>query len=278
MTSEVRSTRDIVVFGAVFGVIAILAGIHFLLPDSAHQALIFDHERFRVYTLLTAAYVHAGNNHLFANVVGYLLPSLYVYILCIAVGEQRWFRRTFVVFLTVLPVLVSLSSYAIFSIQFPELSPTSQGFSGVAAGFGGFLLVALAVYVRNQYSKELAQAVGISIFLILMLIVDVVYAGRVRFVVGSLVGIGLLLQLGSYDWQDDIRIKSVDRRQLFVDIAALLFVFVALAYIVVAMFPTDIVSDGRTINIFAHGAGFLLGIITSIIVYWLDNYPLVKYL
>lgn len=278
MASTSPSTRDIVDFGAILGVVAILVTAHFLLPDSAHQALVFDHERFNAYTLWTAAYVHAGNDHLFANVIGYLLPTLYIFVLCVAVDEQRWFRRTFVVFLTVLPVLVSLSSYAIFSIRFPGLSPTSQGFSGVAAGFGGFLLVALAVYVRSRYSQELAQSVGISIFLILMLVVDVIYAGRVRFVVGGLVGIGLLLQLWGYNWQQGIRIKRMERRQLFIDIAALLFVFVVLAYIVVALFPADIVSDGRTINIFAHGAGFLFGIITSIIVYWLDNYPLVKYL
>lgn len=263
MASTTPSTRDIVDFGAVFGVIAILVAIHFLLPDSVHQALIFDHERFRVYTLLTAAYVHAGNNHLFANVIGYLLPTLYIYILCIAVGEQRWFRRTFVVLLTVLPVLVSLSSYAIFSIRFPGLSPTSQGFSGVAAGFGGFLLVALAVYVRSRYSQELAQSVGISIFLILMLIVDVVYAGRVRFVVSGLVGLGIALQLGTYLWENGMRIGNVERQKLFIDAGALILVFVVMAYIVIALFPSNIVSDGRTTNIFAHGVGFLLGIFLS---------------
>lgn len=51
--------------------------------------------------------------HLYGNILGYLLATVYVYVLCVAVDERRLFRRTFVVFLVVLPVLVGLSSYAI---------------------------------------------------------------------------------------------------------------------------------------------------------------------
>lgn len=139
MAETPPSRREVVDFGVILVVAGLLTTIHFLLPDSLHQALVFDHERFRVYTLWTAAYIHASNTHLFSNILGFLLPTFYVYILCISVGEQRWFRRTFLVFLVLLPVLVSLSSYLIFSSRFPNLSPTSQGFSGVAAAFGGYL-------------------------------------------------------------------------------------------------------------------------------------------
>lgn len=264
MASTTHSQRDVADFGAILSVVVFLMALHFLLPDSIHQALIFDHARFRVYTLWTAGYIHAGNSHLFGNVIGYLLPTLYIYILCIAVDEQRWFRRTFLVFLTVLPVLVSLSSYAIFTIRFSGIEPVSRGFSGVAAGFGGFLLVALAVYIRNQHSGELAQLIGVSIFLLLMFIVDFIYAGGVRLVVSSLVGLGITLQIGTYLWGRGFEFGEFESRVLLIDGFAVVLVFVVLTYIVMALFPADIVTNGKTTNIFAHGVGFILGLVISI--------------
>lgn len=261
MASTAPSRREVVDFGTILGVAGFLVAIHFLLPDSLHQALVFDHGRFQLYTLWTAAFVHAGNAHLFSNVMGFLLPTLYIYVLCLAVNEQRWFRRTFFLFLVMLPVLLSLSSYEIFVIQFPGLNPTSQGFSGVAAGFGGFLLVALSVYVRNRYSRELAKAVGISIFLFLMLLVDVIYAGKIRPIVAGLVGLGVVLQISAFFWEYGNNLGGTEQHRLLVDSAAVILVFAILIYIVVALFPANIVANGRTTNIFAHGIGFLLGIV-----------------
>ncbi len=250
---------------ALVAVPLLLAAVHLFAPETLKQTLAFSHERFSVYTLSTAAYVHNGQAHLVGNIVGYLLATIYAYMLCVAVNERRWFWQTFVVFLVALPILVSLSSYVIFSTWFPAASPVSRGFSGVVAGFAGFLLVALAVYVQKRYSTELGGVVGVSSFLVLMATIDFIYSGRVRLVVGGLVAAGIALQAGSYIWQSEVNLNELDRRQVVQDVGAVVLVFAVLGYIVVSMFPAEIVRGGSTTNIIAHAMGFLLGVILPIL-------------
>ncbi len=85
--------------GTILAVAALLCIIHFLTPETLKQTLAFSHDRFALYTLFTAAYVHAGQAHLLGNVAGYLLTTTYAYMLCVAVDERRWFWGTFVGFL-----------------------------------------------------------------------------------------------------------------------------------------------------------------------------------
>jgi len=75
--------------GAIIAVAAFLGIIHFFAPETLKQTLAFSHERFSVYTLSTAAYVHNGQAHLVGNIVGYLLATIYAYMLCVAVDERR---------------------------------------------------------------------------------------------------------------------------------------------------------------------------------------------
>jgi len=250
--------------GLIIALPVLLGVIHYALSGSAKQALAFSHDQFAIHTLFTAAYVHAGQGHLLNNVVGYLLATLYTYMLCVAAEERRWFWRTFVLFLLALPILVSLSSYLVFSTWFPSITVVSRGFSGVVAGFGGFLLVALAVYVQNRYSTELGTVVGVSSFLVLMAIIDFIYAGRVRLVIAALLVAGITLQIGSYLWQTDIDLGELDRRRIVQDVGAVVLVFLVLGYIIVSMFPAEIAQNGNATNIIAHAMGFLLGVVFSI--------------
>jgi len=266
MFPAVREEKQPIVEGTLLlAVPVLLIAVHILTPETLKQTLAFSHERFSVYTLSTAAYVHNGQAHLVGNIVGYLLATIYAYMLCVAVDERRWFWRTFVVFLVALPILVSLSSYVVFATWFPSASVVSRGFSGVVAGFAGFLLVALAVYVRKRYSTELGGVVGVSAFLVLMATIDFIYSGRVRLVVGGLVAAGIALQVGSYVWQAEVDLEELPRRRVAQDIGAVVLVFAVLGYIVVSMFPADIVQGGSTTNIIAHAMGFLLGISISVL-------------
>ncbi len=250
--------------GAILSIPILLAAVHFLTPETLKQTLAFSHKRFSIYTLFTAAYVHNGQAHLLGNIVGYLFVTPLAYMLCVAVDERRWFWRTFVVFLVALPILVPLTSYVVFSTWFPEASPISRGFSGVVAGFGGFLLVALAVYVQKRYSTELGGVVGVSSFLVLMASIDFIYAGRVRLVVAGLAVAGITLQVGSYVWGAEIALKELDEGPVMQDVGTVVLVFVVLGYIVVSMFPAEIAQNGSTTNIIAHAMGFLLGVSLSL--------------
>jgi len=109
--------------GLIIALPVLLGVIHYALSGSAKQALAFSHDQFAIHTLFTAAYVHAGQGHLLNNVVGYLLATLYTYMLCVAAEERRWFWRTFVLFLLALPWSLLHSS-----------SPGSRCRSGVTSG------------------------------------------------------------------------------------------------------------------------------------------------
>lgn len=250
---------------AILAVPVLLAVIHLLFPRSLKELFAFSHDSFAVYTLFTAAYIHAGQSHLVGNIAGYLLTTLYAYMLCTAVDERRWFWRTFVAFLLLLPVLVNLSSYIAFSTWHPSASPVSRGFSGVVAGFGGFLLAALAVYVRSRYSNSLGNAVGISTFLVLMAIIDYIYGGGVRFEVVALVAGGIVAQIWSHIWQSELTFAALDSQRVVVDAVAVTLVLAVLGYVVISMFPADIVQNGSATNIIAHGMGFLLGVGVSVV-------------
>lgn len=124
------------------------------------------------------------------------------------------------------------------------------------------------MYIRNRYSRDLAQVIGCSVFLVLILIVDIIYSGRIRLVVGGLVGFGIVLQIGAFYREHGI--GRINRR-LIIDSVVVLLVFVVLAYLIVALFPADIVSNGSTTNIFAHGIGFLFGVLVSTAVLVMDS-------
>jgi len=98
-----------------------------------------------------------------------------------------------------------------------------------------------------------------------MATIDFIYSGRVRLVVGGLVAAGIALQVGSYVWQAEVDLDELDGRQVAQDIGAVVLVFAVLGYIVVSMFPADIVQGGSTTNIIAHAMGFLLGVGVAIL-------------
>lgn len=244
----------------------LLAAIHFLTPTSLQNTLAFDHTRFNVYTLLTAAYVHASNTHLFSNLVGYALTAIYTYALCLFANERGWFRRTLPIHLVALPILVNLTSYAIFAIQYPDADPVSRGFSGVVGGLGGFLLVTLYVFVKKRHDGELAWAVGLTIFLLLMQLIDLRYAGGFRLSVTGLVLLAGVLVFGQYARRGVEVPDGEARRDAVITAGAVGLVGVVLGVLILGLFPEAeaLVEGGTFTNVFAHAAGFVWGIVLTV--------------
>lgn len=244
----------------ILAVALLLVAIHVLVPESIQTRLTFDHAAFNPLTLLTSAYVHNSTQHLTGNVVGYLLAVVYAYALCWQVGERRWFRRSFLACLAVLPVLVSLTSYAIIQVRYPAFNPVSHGFSGVVAGFGGVLFVALYLFLQERFDRHLAGTIAISVFLLLLIEVDIIYAGTIRLLVAGLAIVGIVLSLISYG--REARLDPVPDMEWWslgaVGVLVLLTV-VVLSWLVVGLFPATLVQGGTVTNIFAHAAGFLYG-------------------
>ena len=251
----------------VLGVVCLLAAVQFLVPRSAQSALYFRHDLSEPWTLLTASYVHADADHLARNVLGYLLATTYAWALCVGAGRRRWFRRTLAVFLVVLPVFVCLASYAMFALGHPSIRLSSKGFSGVVGGFAGFVLVALYAYVGERRSARAAATVCISVFLLCVFSVDVRYAGGVRPGMAGLVAMGLALTGGrtAVEARVELPVPAWKRRAAVKDAAVVTLVGAVVGAMMFGLFPdpSAVVRGGTVVDVYAHAAGFFLGILLS---------------
>jgi hypothetical protein len=250
----------------IFSVPVLLAAIHFLVPSTLQTQLEFTHDRFRVYTLFTSAYVHTSDAHLLGNVTGYLIAVLYAYMLCLYADVRQWFRRSFVAILLVVPVLTALTSFAIISIQAPGATPTERGFSGVAAGFGGFLLVALGVYIGETYNRALGWDLGVAVLLLLLVEVDAIYGGGVQPLVVGLAVVGIVLMGVAYVREHGTELDGGEAGFL-VPVGLSALVVVVLSYIVLTLFPANPGAGGGFTNIFAHAAGFAYASVLCVLLY-----------
>lgn len=266
-TSDERANRIRNHVLIIIGTLPVLLTIlHFGLPELVHQALVFDHSSFPSYTVFTGAFVHASNMHLYGNLAGYAMTVAYAYALASYSDGLRWFRRTILVLVFALPILTNLTSYAVISWQYPGVDPVSRGFSGMVGGFGGVLLVALYRTLRLKYNGAIAWTVGLSLFLILMQLIDIQYSGGLRLAVTGLVGAGIVLLAGLYVYEYGVSLTdSEEFRRVGLGVLLVVLVGLVLSVLVLALFPTasTLVDDGTFTNIFAHAAGFLWGILLS---------------
>lgn len=248
------------------GVAAFLAIVHYLAPPALQASLVFQPGTYTPLTLIGSAYVHFNDAHLLNNLAGYGLAAAYTHLLCLRAGGRRWFWLTTLVFLVALPVLASLSAVFLWHYYVGPLTLPARGFSGVVAGFCGFVLVALLVSLRRHRDWSLPVFVGLAILLVLLWEVLVVAAGRVPVEETALVAVGVALSL-----------SVVGRRQLErglpgnragwvaagKTVAITLWTVVVLSVLVIGLFPANLVQDGAVVNIFGHAAGFGWGMLVS---------------
>ncbi|WP_436903526.1 hypothetical protein [Halovenus halobia] len=263
---DVIDRQLLIDIGFVGLLIAFLTAIHVGLPASKRAELVFHHKTVDPWTLLTSAYIHHDIAHLQGNIIGLLIATSTVYALCWQLGARRWFRLTTAAFLTRLPVLVSLSSYAIFRAIAPQVSLTSRGFSGVVAGFGGFLFAALIVWIASSTSRTTAVYLGCCLTVFMTWLVSLIYSGFEGPIAAlSIIGIGasicgLVAETDSThlrpQWQERVPKMGVG-----------LGIILILLWFVVALFPPNPTSGGVTTNIFAHAAGFTWGTLIALVLW-----------
>ncbi|USZ69397.1 hypothetical protein NGM10_06590 [Halorussus salilacus] len=244
----------------VAAVAVVLVAVHVLLPEATHDRLAFDHGAFAPETLLTAAYVHAGNDHLLNNVGGYLSLAVVTYLVCLNTGRRAWFRRTLPVFLLALPVAVNLTSYVLLESRYPGSTPISRGFSGVVAGFGGFLLAAVAVQLRANYSRATAFFVGGFAVLLLLAELLWIYRDGTDPVEVAAVSAGLALAVSGIVTRGlGAKLGGDHYRRVGFDLVYVSLVLALLVWLVYGLFPASPVAGGTFTNVFAHAAGFVEG-------------------
>ncbi|TKX85002.1 hypothetical protein EXE43_15860 [Halorubrum sp. SS5] len=262
--------------GIDIGIIALIAvtlvAIHFFTPTTLQQQLALTPIDPRWYTVFTAAYVHASASHLSGNLFGYFLAVSYTYWLCLHTNRRQWFRRTTIALLFITPIVVNIGNVLVFGSVLPEVEGYSRGFSGVVGGFGGFLLVAFVVTVKDTYGSELAEVVGVSLVLLLLLLVSVVYAGGIQPLVAGLVALGIGLQVIGTLYERDWELPTVDLASRAVAFQVIFggLVVSVLAVLVLLLFPAALVEGGTFTNIVGHGVGLVAGTITAVSFYQLS--------
>ncbi|SDG42660.1 rhomboid family intramembrane serine protease [Halorientalis regularis] len=254
-------SRAAIIDSLLLGCVAtLLVAIHYLLRPSIHVLLEFDHQAVNLWGLLTAAYVHHNTQHLFGNVATFLIAGSLASGLYRMADQRRLFHLLLGPLLVMLPVMVLATSFVVVSIVAPEAAPTERGFSGVASGVIGVALAALFGLVARWYSPRSAWRLGVGTFIMLEATVGLIYSGGQSFKVLGLAFLGASL----IGW-DLARITEwPTSREAWIDWGVhagfVGLVVVMLVLFMLVMFPAQVVTDGSTINIVAHGVGFLYGI------------------
>lgn len=240
---------------------ALLIAVHYGAPESARRALVLHHGRADPVSFLTAAYVHANGLHLRNNVLGYVAGALMAHLLCLQAGRRRWFHATLAALLVAVPVLVNVASHVLFSVRFGGPPPTTQGFSAVVAAVGGFVLVALLALLSAAYSRSVATFVGALLSLGLLTALYLSHASGIDpTLLAMIAGSGLLCVAAlAVDAPHRVTADPADWRALAGEAVPVVLVAALLTSFVVGLFPEDVVRDGMVVNVYAHGAGFLLG-------------------
>lgn len=250
--------------GVVSLLVVFLTAVHVVLPAGQRSIFVFNHDAFEPWTLLTSAYVHHDILHLVNNLVGFLIATGVVYWLCWRLDARRWFRVTTATFVIALPILVNVSSYTIFRVVVPNASPTGRGFSGVVAGFVGFLFAALLVWIAAQTSRTIAVYLGEGVAVLMAWTLAVIYSGFELHVAGLvLVGVGFS-GWGILTEIDPVRIRGQWRKSLS-ELKVGFGLTLVLLWFLIALFPPNF-TDGEVVtNIFAHAAGFVWGVLIALI-------------
>lgn len=254
-----RSRWRLVQDGLLIGGVAfVLALVHVTVPAPVRARYAFDHGSVEVVTLFTSAFVHIDGQHLLGNLTGYVAAAALAYGLTLQTDRRDWFRVTFAVFLFVLPVVVSLTSYALLDWRYPGIEPITRGFSGVGAGFVGFVYVAFVVGLRRAFGTRMAVFVGLAVWLLLLLEVYVVYAGALTLTVAGAIAVGW----GCCLWGllGEVELTEVEFASAWPPVGHVVTVTLMLVLFVAVLFPRRVVTDGAVTNVFAHATGLLYGI------------------
>jgi hypothetical protein len=266
MGSAEASRWRLVQDGVLIGAVAFLLGVvHLTVPAAVRASYAFDHSHLDPVTMFTSAFVHIDWQHLLGNLTGYVAAAALAYGLTLQIGRRDWFRVTFALYLVVLPLVVSLTSYALLAWRYPGIDPITRGFSGVGAGFVGFVYVAFVVGLRRGFGTRAAVFVGLAVWLLLLLEVYVIYAGALTLAVGAAIAVGW----GSCLWGllGEIDLTEVDLASAWPVVGHVVTVVVLLSLFVAVLFPRQVIADGAVTNVFAHATGLLYGMVGASLAY-----------
>lgn len=254
--------------GGLAAIAAVLVALHLLVPPALHDRLILHHGDPSLLTVWTSAFLHQDDAHLRSNLLGYAIAVAPTYLLYSRWERRRAFWTTVTLLLLAVPFATGAVDYWLFGTRF-EVAPgfNSQGFSGVASAFGGMLLASIGLFVADEYDR-ITGVYAAELIVVLAFGLLALGSGILSPPLAGLIVLGTVLLAGQFvplAWvrrpgrlADAIR---ENRGALFV----VAYGGLAVCWIIPAIFPVDVVHGGTLTNVFAHGVGFGVGVVVTLI-------------
>jgi membrane associated rhomboid family serine protease len=143
-----------------FGFIPTLLLFIGALPLHQQQQWVLNLNDPTIVQLYLSNFVHGDIPHLANNILSYLLVMLFIFPLAVSAGKQRILGIVSILFLTVLPLLVSV--YSIVTLG-DTGARTVVGFSGVIAGYAGAMPFFIAYHVNEKVADIGVEIAGTSL-------------------------------------------------------------------------------------------------------------------
>lgn len=276
-TEKWNPLRGVVLNFILFSaIIPILVGLHFFLPDRIHDALLFNHDEFVIYTLWSSAYVHASNSQLFNNTFGYVMGMVPLWLIFSYHYRQWVLRRVYLIMLALFPFLISLTSYAVYRFGFGAEGVVSRGFSGIDASIFGLLFI--SVLKIGYDARRWAGVIGLGGAIMLVAMTRILIRAGAAPPDTIAVGVGgAILSLILLIPPDQVRERRLvptftDRRK--VDLMMVTYGMMVLMLVLPGIFPTNWIRSDQIVDIFGHFAGLIYGMIAGIaVILWLRSRP-----
>jgi len=251
--------RDYLFF---FVLIPIILLVIFLLPPTFKNYLILNPSAPNVISIFMMNYTHSTIGHLFNNLFGYLIVLFLIFNF-----ESN--RNRFYVFSWFNLFLMPLILYLLFKITLQALNipvfPPSQGFSGIAAGFAGYLLFSAIRFSKRRYDKSITW-LSLSLLLIINIAIFSFFHSNKLFLVSLIFSAFLIfickkqiIKVSKGIYND---IVYGDKRKIKINY----YKFVVLVLAIVFLFhfyqlaSKEIIVGNSIINTPYHLFGYLLGV------------------
>ncbi len=227
----------------------------FALPEGLRRDLTLRYTQPDVAAAFGSHFVHFTPAHLLTNIGVFLACMAVLYAAAVAAGRRRELLGASVLFLVVLPVVLSGLNVAI------PRDRIGYGFSGILMAFVGLLPIAIAWFCEARLDPESSWHVAVGGYVLgaagiaaIMLSPSIAtLLGIATATLAVCATIGQLSGLPSCS-----RVLANGRRQVG-DLELVAFGLVVYVGALAAAFPTDIVRNGVIVNVHVHFLGFTVG-------------------
>jgi hypothetical protein len=265
---KTKPKRDYFIF---FILVPLIIFVIYLLPENIRNIFILYPSNPTIISVFLSNYTHTGFTHLSGNVFNYFVVGFLIFVF--EAGRKRFYINMLLLF-TVLPVLCSLLTL----YYLPNSA--SWGFSGIVAGWMGYLLYAVYGYIKEEWRialnanfvflmvminllillsiyKWLGWLYGLLLSLLLILIVLI--RNDLRAMVRKLVNM-------SSDFGMELRKSWKSFGFIFVKsgIFALTINFLLFGFF--DLFPPQIKINGTIVNILVHYSWYCFGVFVPLMI------------